>query len=147
MTTAAALILVEDDEGHARLFGRSLQRSGVRNPLIRLQSGSEALDYLAKAPDNGRGCVIVLDLNLPDIDGFEILHRLKSGTHPSEARVLVLTTTDHPNDIDRCYALGCDGFLTKPVTPDVFAASLEKLGLNLSTAPESSLAAPMPHRS
>jgi CheY-like chemotaxis protein len=130
------LVLVEDDEGHARLIARNLQRMGVVNPLMRLNSGKEALAALM-APSSGPTArpperVIVLDLNLPDIDGFEILHTLKTSPSTKHLPVVVLTTTDHPNDIERCYALGCDGFLTKPATAEDFALCLARLGLDLS---------------
>jgi len=129
------LVLVEDDEGHARLISRNLQRMGVTNPSIRLSSGRQALDFLTAAPPDAGARVVVLDLNLPDIDGFEILRRLKADPATRTTPVIVLTTTDHPNDIDRCFALGCDSFLTKPATAEDFAACLEKLGLSLRIQP------------
>jgi len=136
-TEPFTLVLVEDDEGHARLISRNLQRTGVRNPIVRLKNGEEALNWLFGA--QGQPCVVILDLNLPDIDGFEILHRLKTDVRTRDMPVIVLTTTDHPNDIERCFALGCDGFLTKPVGHDAFAAHLDKLGLALSVVPVSPL--------
>ncbi|HWU48959.1 MAG TPA: response regulator [Asticcacaulis sp.] len=131
-TDPFTLVLVEDDEGHARLISRNLQRIGALNPVMRLHNGEEALRWLF-GPRDGRRFVVILDLNLPDIDGFEILQRLKADAATQGAPVIVLTTTDHPNDIERCFALGCDGFLTKPVSQADFAASLGKLGLTLST--------------
>ncbi|MDI7776149.1 response regulator [Asticcacaulis sp. EMRT-3] len=134
MKTPFTLVLVEDDEGHARLIGRNLQRVGVLNPLVRLKNGAEALDYfLAGAASAHSHSVVVLDLNLPDIDGFEILRRLKSDPASADVPVIVLTTTDHPSDIDRCYALGCNGFMTKPVHHNDFAEAIRKLGLSLTT--------------
>ncbi|MBW8881648.1 MAG: response regulator [Asticcacaulis sp.] len=130
-----AVILVEDDEGHAALIRRNLQRVGVLNPIVRLSSGIEAVDYFfagtgeTPAPEKS---VIVLDLNLPDIDGFEILRRLKENEATKTIPVVVLTTTDHPKDVDRCYALGCNAFMTKPVGYEAFSEAIRKLGLMLT---------------
>ncbi len=130
-----SVILVEDDEGHAALIRRNLQRVGVLNTIIRLSSGIQAMDYFFPAsgetlsPDK---VVVVLDLNLPDIDGFEILRRLKEDEATKMILVVVLTTTDHPKDVDRCYALGCNAFLTKPVGYDAFSEAIRKLGLTLT---------------
>ena len=130
-----SVILVEDDEGHAALIRRNLQRGGVLNPVIRLSSGIEAVDYFF--PENGPTLapdmtVVVLDLNLPDIDGFEILRRLKADEATKIIPVVVLTTTDHPKDVERCYALGCNVFMTKPVGYEAFSEAIRKLGLMLT---------------
>ncbi len=135
-----ALILIEDDEGHAALIRRNLQRVGVLNKITRLSSGTEAINFFFPPDGAPRPCfltaidksVIVLDLNLPDIDGFEILRRLKENEATRMVPVVVLTTTDHPKDIDRCYALGCNVFMTKPVDYEAFSEAIRKLGLMLT---------------
>ncbi len=130
-----SVVLIEDDEGHANLIQRNLQRAGVHNPIVRLSDGAQALNYFlgtGKAARMADLSVIVLDLNLPDIDGFEILRRLKADESTHHIPVVVLTTTDHPADIDRCYALGCNVFMTKPVSHADFSDAIRKLGLMLS---------------
>ncbi|ESQ77731.1 response regulator [Asticcacaulis sp. AC402] len=130
-----SVVMVEDDPGHAALICRSLRRAGVLNPIVHLSTGSEAIDYFfpsfgAAKPQEQR--VIMLDLNLPDIDGFEILRRLKADNATQMIPVVVLTTTDHPKDVDQCYALGCNGFMTKPVGYEAFSEAIGKLGLMLT---------------
>ena len=73
--------------------------------------------------------LILLDLNLPGIDGYELLERLKNSPETRAIPVIVLTTDDNPCDIDRCYALGCNVYVSKPVDYVGFADSIRKLGL------------------
>ncbi len=134
-TPPFSVVLIEDDEGHASLINRNLQRAGVLNPITRLKDGTEALAYFfgaGAANEHLDRTVVVLDLNLPDIDGFEILRRLKTDETTRRIPVIVLTTTDHPKDIDRCYALGCNAFMTKPVGYEDFSEAIRKLGLMLT---------------
>jgi len=129
------VILIEDDEGHANLIQRNLSRAGVRNPIKHIVSGFEALRYFREpaGPNLSHDkSVVVLDLNLPDIDGFEILQTLKDDAATQRIPVIVLTTTDNPKDIDRCYALGCNVFMTKPVAYDDFSEAIHKLGLMMT---------------
>ena len=134
------VVMIEDDPGHAALIRRKLQRGGVMNPITLLTTGTQAVDHFfpeagATGPHDAKlleDCVVMLDLNLPDIDGFEILRRLKADDRTRMIPVVVLTTTDHPKDIDRCYALGCNGFMTKPVGYEAFSDAIRKLGLMLT---------------
>ncbi len=130
-----SIVLVEDDAGHASLIKRNLKRVGVQNPIEHLSSGAAALEYFfgADQPDRPYDrMVAVLDLNLPDIDGFEILRHLKANEATRRMPVVILTTTDAPRDIDRCYALGCNVFMTKPVGYDEFSEAIRKLGLMMT---------------
>ncbi len=127
------VVLVEDDEGHARLIHKNLQRVGVLNRIERLRTGAEALDHIGRLARTGvEKAVVVLDLNLPDIDGFDVLRHLKGSEVTRTLPVIVLTTTDDPRDVERCYALGCNIFMTKPVSYEAFAGAIRKLGLMLS---------------
>ncbi len=134
-TEPFSVVLVEDDDGHANLIKRNLHRGGVTNPITHLKSGKDAMAYFfadrpsVSPPDK---TVVVLDLNLPDIEGFEILRALKENTVTRPIPVIVLTTTDTPGDIDRCYALGCNVFMTKPVGYEAFSEAIRKLGLMLT---------------
>ena len=129
------MVLIEDDEGHASLIRKNLHRAGVQNPILHLNTGAAALDYFFQDPqvkNSHDKTVVVLDLNLPDIDGFEILRRLKADDHTRAMPVIVLSTTDNPKDVDRCYALGCNAFMTKPVGYDDFSDAIQKLGLMMT---------------
>lgn len=129
------LVMIEDDEGHARLIIKNLERAGVANQIIHVPNGAAAIDYFFnsnRTVDYHDKTVILLDLNLPEIDGFEILRRLKADEHTKNIPVIVLTTTDNPKDIDECYALGCNVYMTKPVGYEAFADAIRKLGLMLN---------------
>ena len=82
MTNPVTIIMVEDDEGHARLIERNIRRSGVNNEIIPFSNGTDALDYLFGADGSGlrhkgKALLILLDLNLPDMTGIDILRRVK----------------------------------------------------------------------
>ncbi|EPX82789.1 Response regulator [Rubellimicrobium thermophilum DSM 16684] len=131
------IVMIEDDEGHARLIERNIRRAGVLNDIVPCRSGGEALAYLFGPDGSGevsaqRHLLILLDLNLPDMSGFDILERLKSNDHTRRSPVVVLTTTDDQREIQRCYDLGCNVYITKPVDYDNFAHAIRQLGLFFS---------------
>src|SRR5579875_2837717 len=135
--------MVEDDEGHARLIERNIRRAGISNRVRHFLDGTSGLDFLLKAEDgpalNGPSLVL-LDLNLPDMSGTDILARIKSEPRLRRTPVVVLTTTDDKVEIQRCYDLGCNVYITKPVNYDSFADAIRQLGLFLSViqVPEAS---------
>jgi CheY-like chemotaxis protein len=129
--------MIEDDEGHARLIERNIRRSGVNNEIVPFASGTAALQYLFGSDGSGRGhkgeaLLILLDLNLPDMGGIEILQRVKQDQHLKCTPVVVLTTTDDSQEIKRCYELGCNVYITKPVNYESFANAIRQLGLFFS---------------
>ncbi|MEA3120771.1 MAG: hypothetical protein QOH33_312 [Paraburkholderia sp.] len=133
---SVGIILIEDDDGHAKLIERNLRRAGLTNDIRRLADGQEALDYFFgdDAPflrDAMPASVILLDLKMPRIDGLEVLRRLKAGKHTASLPVIVLTTTDDPREIERCYELGCNVYVTKPVEYDAFIEAVRRLGFFL----------------
>ena len=137
MTTPVTIIMIEDDEGHARLIERNIRRSGVSNEIIPFSNGTAALDYLLGSDGNGlehrgRALLILLDLNLPDMTGVEILRQLKENKHLKNAPVVVLTTTDDSQEIKRCYEFGCNVYIIKPVNYESFAHAIRQLGLFFS---------------
>ena len=137
MTNPVTIIMVEDDEGHARLIERNIRRSGVNHEIIPFSNGTDALDYLFGADGSGlrhkgNALLILLDLNLPDMTGIDILRRVKENKHLKGAPVVILTTTDDSQEIKRCYELGCNVYITKPVNYDSFANAIRQLGLFFS---------------
>jgi CheY-like chemotaxis protein len=130
------IVMVEDDEGHARLIEKNIRRAGIFNDIRHFTDGTSALEYLYNAPDgpahNGPA-LILLDLNLPDMSGTDILARIKEEANPlKRTPVVVLTTTDDKVEIQRCYELGCNVYITKPVNYQSFADAIRQLGLFLS---------------
>ena len=127
------IVMVEDDEGHARLIEKNIRRAGVCNEIRHFVSGNAACDHLFGDPAPEQGPVLVLlDLNLPDMSGTDILARLKGHETLRRAPVVVLTTTDDQREIERCYDLGCNVYITKPVEYESFAQAIRQLGLFLS---------------
>jgi CheY-like chemotaxis protein len=129
--------MIEDDEGHARLIERNIRRAGVNNEIIPFSNGTEALSYLLGADGSGvvsahRSLLILLDLNLPDMTGVDILAKVKANTHLRRSPVIVLTTTDDQREIQRCYDLGANVYITKPVNYEAFANAIRQLGLFLA---------------
>ena len=131
------ILVIEDDPGHSRLIEKNLRRANVRNDIIKMEDGKKALDYLFSegeydGVENTENLLVLLDLNLPVIDGFQVLERMKSDDATKHIPVVILTTSDSPRDISRCYELGCTVYLTKPVVYGNFAEAIQKLGLFLS---------------
>jgi len=134
MTQAVTIAMIEDDEGHARLIEKNLRRAGVNNEIVPLSDGTSALDFLfgsdgSGLANKGRPLLILLDLNLPDMSGIDILKRVKENEHLRVLPVVVLTTTDDKSEIQRCYDLGCNVYITKPVDYAKFANAIQQFGL------------------
>ena len=131
------IIMIEDDEGHARLIEKNIRRAGVANQILPFTDGTSALAYLM-GPDGsgeankGRQLLVLLDLNLPDMTGVDILEKVKGNEHTRRSPVVVLTTTDDQREIRRCYDLGANVYITKPVDYDGFANAIRQLGLFFS---------------
>ena len=137
MSKPVTIIMVEDDEGHARLIERNIRRSGVNNEIVPFSSGTAAVNYLLGSDGSGidhkgKALLSLLDLNLPDMSGIDILRRVKESRYLKSAPVVVLTTTDDSHEIKRCYELGCNVYITKPVNYESFANAIRQLGLFFS---------------
>ena len=127
------IVRIEDDEGHARLIEKNIRRAGISNDIKHFTDGTTALDFLYNAPDgpalNGPA-LILLDLNLPDMSGTDLLQKIKAEGNPlRRTPVIVLTTTDDKVEIQRCYDLGANVYITKPVDYEGFANAIRQLGL------------------
>jgi len=129
------IVLVEDDPGHARLIQKNLKRANIRNTIIHLSDGQEALDFFFNPTETekpGRAILVLLDLNLPKVSGYEVLSKLKASETTKNIPVVMLTTTSDDTEIKKCYESGCNVFVTKPVDYENFAKAIERLGLFLS---------------
>jgi CheY-like chemotaxis protein len=130
------IVMIEDDDGHARLIEKNIRRAGINNRIRHFTDGTTALDYLytdATGPALNGPALILLDLNLPDMSGTDILARIKrDDSAVRRTPVVVLTTTDDKVEIQRCYDLGCNVYITKPVNYENFADAIKQLGLFLS---------------
>ena len=132
-----SIVMIEDDEGHARLIERNIRRTGVNNDIQSFRNGTGGLRFLLGADGSGedsaqRSMLILLDLNLPDMTVVDILTKVKANKHTKCSPVIILTTTDDEREIKRCYDLGANVYITKPVNYEGFANAIQQLGLFLS---------------
>ncbi|MDF5712192.1 MAG: response regulator [Nostoc sp. S4] len=122
------LLVVEDSNEDYRMLQRLMRRMSVQNPIHRCTNGDEVLEFLyQQTNDYGQGedllnskvaprpSVILLDLNLPGIDGRDILDRLKQDKSFKQIPIVVFTTSSNPKDIELCYQKGANGYLVKPM--------------------------------
>ncbi len=130
------ILLAEDDDGHAELVRSRLEAAGVKNELLRFRDGAEAWDFLSgsgeKCRRKGKPYLLLLDIRMPRMDGMELLKRIKSDQTLKTMPVIMLTTTDDPREVDACYRLGCNNYLTKPVAFAAFSEMVKRLGLFIS---------------
>jgi CheY-like chemotaxis protein len=131
------IVMIEDEAGHARLIEKNIRRAGVNNEIVGFADGASALGYLLGPDGSGqvnsrRQLLILLDLNLPDMTGLEILSAVKNNIHLKRSPVIVLTTTDDRIEIQKCYDGGANAYITKPLNYEGFSAAIRQLGLFLS---------------
>jgi CheY-like chemotaxis protein len=127
------IIMIEDDFGHAKLIEKNIRRAAINNEIKHFSDGGTAIEYLfsQQVRENGP-LLLLLDLNLPDVQGVDILAKVKADDHLKRMPVVVLTTTDDKVEIQRCYDLGCNVYITKPVDDESFSTAIRQLGLFLS---------------
>ena len=140
MNNAVTIVMIEDDDGHARLIEKNIVRAGVKNQILHFATGNAGMEYLLQHNHSSGNLLILLDLNLPDMTGIDILQNLKANDALKKVPVIVLTTTDDKREIERCYDLGCSVYITKPVEYEQFAHAIRQLGLFFSViqVPETS---------
>ena len=129
------IVLAEDDDGHASLIERNLKRAGLKASLLRTRNGLELMQLFGNSGiQQTQRTVVLLDLRMPHMDGMQTLRRLKSDEGTATIPVFVLSTTDDEREIEECFRLGCNAYLTKPVEYDKFADLLQRLALFLEIA-------------
>ena len=123
-TTNRALLLVEDNEDDVFLMKRALKGARVVNPLLVVEDGQQAVDYLGgagKFADREQyplPAVVFLDLKLPLLSGHDVLAWIRRQRELESVVVIVLTSSNEPSDLNRCYALGANSYVVKPPTPE-----------------------------
>ena len=129
----AVILLAEDDRGDQELTRRALEEGKIHNDLHIVEDGEEALAYLFRRgkyqepASSPRPDLLLLDLNLPRVDGREVLERIRADSKLRRMAVVVLTTSRQEEDILRSYELGCNSFITKPVDMDQFIRVIHAL--------------------
>ncbi len=128
------LLLADDDEGHLKLIKRNLKRGGITNEIICFSDGKEILDFLFPANNGphltkGRRYFLLLDIRMPKINGVNVLKKIKENEELRTMPVLMLTTTDDPEEMKKCYNLGCNYYITKPVKYSEFEEVIRQISL------------------
>jgi len=129
----AIILLVEDDKGDQNLTVRAFARGKISNEIHIVEDGEEALDYLLRRgkysdpATSPRPHIVLLDLNLPKLDGREVLKQIRQEPDLRTLPVIALTTSQQEEDIVRTYNLGVNSYITKPVSPDQFSKVIHAL--------------------
>lgn len=134
MNNDVVILIADDDVGHTRLIEKNLERAGLNNTRKRYGNGQEVLDFLFRRGsgphrENGAAYLLLLDIRMPQVDGIEVLSRLKDDVELRKIPVIMLTTTEDPNEVARCHELGCNNYIVKPVDYEKFAEAIKKLGM------------------
>ncbi len=125
-------LLVEDNDEHAKIVMRMLDKHQVPNEIKRVKDGQEALHYLwAKGKYSNRYLpdVILLDIKLPKLSGHEVLAKVKENSEMSKIPVIMVTTSDNDMDRNQAYASGVNSFLVKPIDANKFKSMISDFGL------------------
>ncbi len=128
------ILIAEDDDGHAELIQDGLVEAGVCNQIIRFKNGEDVWNFFNgnntdEKRDASKSYLLLLDINMPKMDGIEVLRNIKSNSELKETPIIMLTTTDDPREVEMCYKVGCNMYITKPVQFDKFAETLHRMGL------------------
>ncbi len=135
MTDEAVILLVEDNASDADMTIRALRKNNLANNLIHVKDGAEALDFIfaegvyAQRDSAKQPKVILLDLKMPKVNGLEVLEKIKSDERTSDIPVVVLTSSKEDPDIKKCYQLGVNSYVVKPVEFEDFYQAVSDLGL------------------
>ncbi len=136
MKKEMVILIAEDDKGHAALIQKNLRRSGINNDFIHFKDGEETLNFLFRKTEeprmvSGTPYLLLLDINMPRVDGVEVLRQVKGDQELRKMPVIMLTTTDDPREVERCHSMGCNSYVAKPVDYDRFVEAIQQLGLFL----------------
>jgi len=127
------ILLVEDNRDDVDLTLRAFKKSRLSNQVVVKRDGQEALDYLHGTDDAGKPTqlpvVVLLDLNMPCVNGLQILQKMRSHEHTRTVPVVILTTSDEQRDVIDSYQLGANSYIRKPVESKEFFEAILSLEL------------------
>ena len=133
MRKQTTILLVEDDEAHAMLITRAMEKTGVADKIYRVGDGEEALDYIfhrgnyAAKESSPRPDLVLLDLRLPKLDGHEVLIAIKQSEELKSIPVVVLTTSESESDVTQAYRNYANSYLVKPMSFGEFSELIREL--------------------
>ena len=134
---SVVILLADDDEGHRLLVRENLRSGGIVNEILEMSDGKQVLDYLMRLGEEKtespaiRPGLILLDIKMPKVDGFAVLEQIKTHAYLKSIPVLMLTSTDDQREINRCYELGANSYIVKPIQYEAFQERIKALGLFL----------------
>ena len=133
MNDNVVILIAEDDHGHFSLITKNLTRAGIGNQVIQFHDGQETLDFLFQEGNGPKRIenvpyILLLDIRMPKVDGIAVLKRVKGDASLSRMPIVILTTTDDPEEVDLCHSLGCSMYIVKPVEYDDFTHLIRKMG-------------------
>jgi CheY-like chemotaxis protein len=133
MSDLKRILLVEDDPKDVKLTLTGLAEYNLANEVVVARDGEEALDYLYKRGNhqtrsNGNPAIILLDLKLPKVDGFEVLQQVRADENLKLIPVVVLTSSNEERDLVQSYKLGVNAYVVKPVDFHRFVNAVKDLG-------------------
>ena len=135
MLKSTEILLVEDNPNDEALTLRALNRGKIKNEIVVVRDGAEALDYLFKTgpySDRDKSSlpqVVLLDLKLPKISGIEVLERIRADKRTELLPVVILTSSTEEQDLIASYKSGANSYVCKPVDFDQFAQAVQQLQL------------------
>lgn len=122
------VLLVEDNASDAELTIRELKKHKMANNLVHLKNGEEALDFIFGTGERYSPKVVLLDIQMPKVNGIEVLQKIKSDPRTRLVPVVMLTSSKEDPDIQKCYELGANSYIVKPVNFESFAQAIKNLG-------------------
>jgi CheY-like chemotaxis protein len=131
----AVILLAEDLVDHVLLIRRALEKADIKNPLFVVRDGEEALEYLygegkySNRHEHPLPDLLLLDLKMPKMDGFEVLRIVRSDRRFATLRVIVLTSSEDIYDVNKAYELGANSFLVKPLDFENFTSMMRTLSV------------------
>ncbi len=135
MNTEVEILLVEDKRSDAEMTIRAIRKNNITNHIVHLKDGKEALDFLFGTGEyEGRDIskkpkIIILDMKMPKVGGLEVLEKIRANELTQKIPVVMLTSSKEDPDIEKCYELGGNSYIVKPVVFDDFMKAVSLLGL------------------
>ena len=137
MKKDVVILIAEDDAGHFQLIKNNLWLTCVDSDILQFKNGQEVLDFLFKKDtkvclEDKKRYILLLDIRMPQVDGVEVLKRIKEDEELRKIPVIMLTTTSEASMIKQCYELGCSYYMVKPINYNHFMEAVQNLGKFLS---------------
>ncbi len=123
----ACILLVDDSEDDRLLMIRSLEKADPPAEVISIENGAAALAFIEERAASQVPTLILLDLNMANVDGFEVLSKIRANATTKTLPVVIMTTSDEEGDIRRCYELGANSYVRKPVNSAEFSDVIAQL--------------------